>query len=83
MIHHGTCSIRTKGWKRWQAILDALNDTVADAENLKPCIAELVADCPIDLADTLIAEADSLRRVADFLNQQAQKKQGESPNADF
>lgn len=75
MIYRGTCPIKTKGWKRWQAILDSLNDAVAATENLKPCISELVADCPCDLSDTLKAEADSLRRVADFLNQQTHKKE--------
>lgn len=82
MIHRGICAIKTTGWKRWQTILDALNDAVADAENLKPCISELVADCPCDVSDNLLAEADSLRRVADFLNQQAQKNK-EKANADF
>lgn len=83
MSYRATCPIKTRGWKRWQAILDALNDTVADAENLKPCIAELVADCPCDLSDNLIAEADSLRRVADFLYQQADKTKEKQANADF
>ncbi len=83
MIYRATCPIKTKGgWKRWQAILDALNDTVADAENLKPCIAELVANCPCDLSDIFLTEADNLRRVANFLEQQAQKTK-EKKNADF
>lgn len=82
MIYRGTCPIKTKGWKRWQAILDALNDTVANAENLKPCITELVADCPCDLSHNLLFEADSLRRVAHFLTQQAHKTK-EKANADF
>ncbi|MDP3586054.1 MAG: hypothetical protein Q8R61_13065 [Thiobacillus sp.] len=82
MIYHSTCPIKTRGWKRWQATLDALNDAVATAENLKPCIAEVVADCPCDVSDTLLTEANSLRRVVDFLEQQSQQMK-EKANADF
>lgn len=82
MIYKGTCSIKTSGWKRWPAIFDKLSDTVAAAENLKPCIEELVKDCPQDISRRLLTEADNLRRVAAFLEQQAQKAK-EKNSADF
>lgn len=73
MIYKGTCPVKTKGWNRWPAIMGKLNDVVAAAENLKPCIEELVKDCPSDLSCTLLTEADNLCRVAAFLEKQAQK----------
>lgn len=78
MIYKGTCPIKTKGWNRWPAIMDKLNDVVASAENLKPCIEELVEDCPHDLSHTLQIEADDLRRVAFFLDKQAIKSKDKS-----
>lgn len=77
MIYKGTCPIKTKGWNRWPAIMDELNDVVAAAENLKPCIEELVNDCPNDLSRTLRIEADNLRRFAEFLEKQAEKSKKE------
>lgn len=83
MTYKGICSLKTKGWNRWPAIMDKLNDVVAAAENLKPCIEELVENCPSDLSRPLLSEADNLRLVAAFLEQQAQKSNKEKNSADF